>query len=490
MRTMSRLVLSVVLFLLVGGCAAPPAVDEDETPKRPSPTMEFVSRPDLTPPVINVVTETAGADPGYVLLATRIRNRVEGEPQGHALILGEDAEPVWVMRVEDNGDGVFVNDLAVQSYLGQPVLTYWRGKSPERGWGVGEYVLLDQSYQEVATVRTGDGLSEADFHDMRITPRGTALLVSYPERAGDRSVRDGAVQEVDIASGEVLFEWRSGDHVGLDESYEPAPEDRDAAYDYFHINSVDEDADGNLLVSARHTNALYKIDRATSEVLWRLGGKRSDFTLGEDVAFSWQHDARWLPDGRVSLLDNASDDDREGPPSRGLVLDVDQQARTAELVSAFANPDGHTSGSQANFQVLPDGNSVAGWGSRPSLTEFDADGAVVRHWTYAEDIFSYRAHVAEWTGVPAEPPSVVAETGDGDTITVHVSWNGATEVTGWRVLAGPSPTDLSPVAEAGKTGFETAVELTGDAAFVRVEALDAQGTTTGTSDAVPVRTAG
>lgn len=485
--TKSRLVLAVVLIFLLGGCETPPAEESAQPGKSPSPAMEFVTRPDLTPPKIDVVTANGGAEPGYVLLSARIRNRTPEEPQGYALILDGNAQPVWAMRVDDN-DGVFVNDLAVQSYQGEPVLTYWRGKAPQREFGEGEYVLVDQSYREVATVRTGAGTPGADFHDLRITPRGTALLLSYPERDGDRPVRDGAVQEVDIATGEVLFDWRASDHIDLDESYAPVPEDRDQPYDFFHVNSVDEDADGNLLISARHTHAIYKIDRATGDVLWRLGGKRGDFTLGEDVAFSWQHDARWLPGGRISLFDNASNDDRKGPPSRGLVLDVDQEARTADLVKAVVNPDGETSGSQGNLQVLPGGGDLVGWGSRPSVTEFDAGGEVVLHWTYPADIFSYRAHFARWTGTPTEPPTVVAETDDGTT-TVHASWNGATEVTGWRVLAGSSADDLRPVTDAEKSGFETAVELPEPASFVRVVAVNAQGTVLATSDPTPVSTA-
>jgi hypothetical protein len=97
---------------------------------------------------------------------------------------------------------------------------------------------------------------------------------------------------VDIETGEVLFEWHSLEHVGFEESTAgPNPDQRDA-YDYFQINSVAEDNVGNLLVGARKTSAIYKVDRESGEVIWRLGGNRSNFVMGEGARFAFQHDAR------------------------------------------------------------------------------------------------------------------------------------------------------------------------------------------------------
>ena len=464
------------LAIVLAGCteaAAPPAGDPDAAPR----SYEFVSRPDLAAPKVSVRTAKAGFDPGYVFLMARFGEREPGETQAYALVVDRAGELVWAKRFED--DGTFPNDLAVQSYRGEPVLTYWRGSSPERGWGNGEYVLLDSSYREIATVRAGNGY-HADFHDLRLTERGTAYVLAYPTVRGNPEVREGVIQEVDVATGRVLFEWHSIDHVGLEESAAAAPDKPNEAFDYFHVNSVDEAPDGDLLVSARHTNALYKIDRGTGEVLWRMGGTRNDFRLGPGVEFAWQHDARWQPGGRISLLDNGSNVDAKGPPSRALTLEVDETAETARVHSSFQNPDGQTSGSQANHQLLPSGNSVVGWGSRPSFTAFAENGEVLLHATLPPDTFSYRALLAEWTGRPAEPPRAVVRES-----TVYASWNGATEVSRWRVLSGPDPDRLSASPPVPRTGFETAAPVPPGAAYVAVEALDRDGNTLRRSAVTP-----
>jgi Arylsulfotransferase (ASST) len=471
---------STVLFALVcvvaAGCSAtatPPA-------SKPSAPRGYtmVSRPDLEPPKVSVSTAVAGLDPGYVFLMARFGKREPGETQGYAMVVDRAGELVWTKRFDD--DGTFPNDLGVQNYLGKPVLTYWRGSSPERGWGNGEYVLLDSSYREIATVRAGNGY-HADFHDLRITERGTAYLLAYPTVRGNRAVREGVVQEVDIATGRVLFEWHSIDHVGIEESVAARPDKPKEAFDYFHANSVDEAPDGDLLVSARHTSAVYKIDRQTGEVAWRMGGRRSDLTLGPGVKFNWQHDARWHPDGRISLLDNASNLDATGPPSRALTLAVDESAGKVRLVDSLGNPDGQTSGSQANHQLLPTGTSVVGWGSRPSFTAFGRKGEVLLHGTLPADTFSYRALLAEWTGEPAEPPRAAVEDD-----TVYASWNGATEVSRWRVLAGPSKDRLTVSPPRPRTGFETALPLPPDAAYLAVEALGRDGRPLRRSEVMPV----
>jgi hypothetical protein len=307
-------------------------------------------------------------------------------------------------------------------------------------------------------------------------------------------VLDNVVQEVDVATGRVLFEWNAGDHVPVTDTYrELVPDaaatddERDedgseaAPFDWFHVNSVAEDGDA-LLVSARNTHAVYSVDRATGAVRWTLGGRSSDYAMGEGTTFAWQHDARRLADGTISLFDNQA-----APPvgeqSRGLVLALDDAAATASLVREVAHPDGVLAGSQGNTQVLADGSVVVGWGSEGRVTEFDPDGEVVFDATWAP-ADSYRVYRLPWRGRPATVPDVVARqvgSGDAASVEVYVSWNGATEVAEWRV------------AEAGvtaaKDGFETRIEVDGAAErlavgdLVTVDALDGGGTVVGTSTA-------
>ena len=219
-------------------------------------------------------------------------------------------------------------DFRVQTYQGRPVLTWWQGRLVG-GEGRGEGVIYDQHYRPVRRVRAGNGFS-ADLHEFELTPQGTALLLSYDRvkmdlraygGSRDGTVVDGVVQEVDIATGLVLFEWHSVGHVSPKDSMAPAPKGSEA-WDYMHLNSVALDGDGDFVVSARRASTVLKIDRATGRIVWRMGGKSSTLKMGPGTSFHLQHDARPHPDGTITLFDNAS------PPafrkaSRAVTIRVD-----------------------------------------------------------------------------------------------------------------------------------------------------------------------
>jgi hypothetical protein len=409
------------------------------------------------------------------------------------MILDERGQLVWFAPLAV--DFHSLNDVRVQRYRGRPVLTWWEGVSAG-GYGLGHFVVMDASYQTIAQVQVGNGYPGADLHEFLITPRGTALVLIYnPVRwdhtragaAADRVVMDGIVQEIELATGRVLFEWHCLDHVGLDESYLGPPDDPNDDFDYFHVNAVGLDRDGHLIVTARNTWATYKIDRVTGEIHWRLGGKRSDFVMGPGTESAYHHDARVRPNGDLTLFDNAA-----APPvrdeSRGLVIRLDMATMTATLVRAYTHPNGVLAGSQGNLQTLPNGNVLVGWGSEPVVSEFAADGTVLFEVRFPEGTNSYRAYRSPWTGRPSELPAVAAEPGPGGGMTVYASWNGATEVADWEVLAGPTPDQLELVGTAPRDGFETAIELPAAGRYVAVRAMDRTGTPLGTSDPVEPRT--
>lgn len=409
------------------------------------------------------------------------------------MILDETGELVWFRPLDTEG----VTDFRAQRYDGRPVLTWWRGQS-ERGIGDGHFVIVDDAYREIATVTAGNGLS-GDIHEFLITERDTALILVYHRVPRDLrslggpeegAIWDNIVQELDIATGRVLFEWRSAEHVALEESYAEVPRaDRGAgadAYDYFHVNSVALDDDGDFLISARNTHAVYKLARADGDVLWRLGGKRSDYELGPGVRFAWQHDARRQPDGTLTLYDNVADEEDAGGASRVLVLDLDDERRRATVVRSYEHPTGLLATTQGNAQFLPGGHVFVGWGSQPYFTEFDRDGRVLLDGRFGvEGTDSYRAYRFEWTGRPLEEPAIVVES-DGDRRTAHVSWNGATDVARWQMLVGRTAQTLRPIAERATEGFETAFPFETDEPLVAVRALNARGAVLGTSKAVRV----
>jgi len=202
-----------------------------------------------------------------------------------------------------------------------------------------------------------------------------------------------------------LFEWHALGHIALSESY--AKRRGKAPFDYFHINSVELGRDGNLLISARNTHAIYEIDRQTGAVIWRLGGKRSDFAMGSGTTFAWQHDARWRSPTTISLFDDGAAPAVE-KRSRALLLHVDLPGRKVTLIHAYTHPKHLLSTSQGNMQVLPDGHVLVGWGSEPWFTEFAADGTVVFDGHFAKGADSYRGYKFEWHGEPTGRPTVVA----------------------------------------------------------------------------------
>jgi Arylsulfotransferase (ASST) len=434
-----------------------------------APYRHFVSRPDLKPSRVKLLTRTRYASPGYIFIAPK--KKVE---QGGPLIIDNRGRVVWFMPVDRRG----VTDFRVQRYRGKPVLTWWRGKSQDDK-RLGRYSISDASYRLITYVRPGNGLA-GDMHEFTITPRNTALMtLSHRVRVKTRNVLEGAFQEVDIRTGRVLFEWHSVGHVALTESYYRLPRNPDKTYDYFHINTIEIDRDGNYLVSARNTHTIYKIDRRTGMVIWRLGGKRSDFELGRGVRFGWQHDVRRQQDGTLTLFDN------EAAPklrrqSRGLVLRVDERRRTVSLVHSFVHSPPLVAVDQGNMQKLPDGNYLVGWGHQPYVTEFGPHGKTLLDFRFGRSgVDSYRAYRFPWIGRPHSKPTVAVE---GDSL--YVSWNGATEVRSWQLLGGPDKKRLRPLLAVPKTGFEAAIPLPSDVPWVAVRALDRLGHSLARSAAV------
>jgi hypothetical protein len=256
-------------------------------------------------------------------------------------------------------------------------------------------------------------------------------------------------------------------------------------HDYFHINSIDVEPDGNLLVSSRRTFTVYKIDRRSGEIIWRLGGKRSDFEMGEGTWMRYQHDARRHPDGTITVFDNGGV--KKDEQSYGLVLDADTSQMRASLVRHYAHPDKVLAATQGNVQVLENANVFIGWGSEPVFSEFSEDGKLLFDANLPPEVESYRAFRFVWSGEPAdEEPAVAAELGEAEgELRVYASWNGATEVASWEVLSGPAPERLKPTVSASREGFETAITvLRGAGRYVAVQAKDSSGRVLGASKAV------
>jgi hypothetical protein len=480
--------------------AVPATVPLEEfppVPGKPSDVQSFQTLPELHPPVVTVHQPAgAGTAPGYIFAAPFL-----GPGQYGPMIFDSAGNLVWFRPLPAGQDAA---DFRTQIYHGKNDLTWWQGKTIKFGYGLGEDMIADANYRTVAVVRAGNGLM-ADEHEFLLTAHGSAYVLAYSPVSTSLSAVGGpasgialdcVIQQVDIHTGLVMWEWHSLDHVAITESYSkpPPPTATNGVFDYFHINSLETDHHGNLLISARNTWALYDIAPQTGALLWRLAGKLSSFALGPNVQFAYQHDARWLPNGEISLFDD------EGfppikPPSRAEVIKLDLQAKTATLANQLVRTSGPLiTTSQGNAQTLPGGGWMVGWGGLPNFTEFNGQGQIVYDAQLPTGENSYRVYREPWAAQPREPPRIVAKRLNlrlackrgarcVSPVEIYASWNGATTVRFWQVSSGANARHLKPVSTKPRAGFETAVQAP-PANFFQVRALSASGRVLATSKVV------
>jgi len=467
MRARSALPLLAVAAL--AGCGGHGA----DSPKPLPRFLSFHSRPDLHPPSVTVVTKKADLAPGYVFFAPKKDVRQRGP-----MIADNDGHVIWFDPLKQGA-----TDFRVQEYQGKPVLTWWQGRSIV-GNGRGYYIVMNDRYHVIKTVHSAHGLS-GDEHEFQLTPQGTALITSFDPIPGDASavggpkhgtILDCFFQEIDVATGRLVFQWNAFTHVPITDSYWQLMKVKGKwpPYDFFHINSIDQEPNGNFLVSARNTHALYEIDHKTGKVLWVLGGKKSSFQMGSATQFNWQHDARRLANGDLSVFDDGAFPKVEDH-SRALILRQDMAAKKVTLVKAYVSPDKLLSRFEGSMQVLPNGHVFVGWGSEPYFTEFAKNGSTVFDARFGKDMDTYRAFRFPWVGHPAAKPDLVVDKGKA-----YVSWNGATQVASWRLVDGSG----KKLADAKKHDFETTLSVPKGTSSVAAEALDASGTVLGRSKTV------
>jgi hypothetical protein len=456
-------------------------------PPPPHAIQQFFSRPDLQPPTVSVHAQSAGQAAGDEFL-TPYGTAAQAGP----MILDPAGGLVWFNPLRR---GLAATNLRVQQLAGRPVLTWWQGTVTTYGFGRGVNVVVGADYRTITEVKAGNGY-QADLHEFQITPQGTALLTSYNpiycDLAGvggrpNSAVTNSLLQEIDIKTGLVRYEWTALDHIALGDSYSvPATSSPHWPFDFFHLNSINLDPDGTLLVSSRNTWAADLIAPATGQLVWTLGGKHSSFIEGRGAATAFQHDVRPLGSGVFSTFDNGA-----APPthaqSRGVVLDIDPVTRGVSVQRQFLHP-GHPllANSQGSMQAQPNGDWFVGWGQEPDFSEFSASGRLLFDASLPHGYESYRVLRFPWQATPVSAPALVVKAPAGGRATAYVSWNGATSVARWELLTGSTERRLVRVARVRRQNFETAIALpTRPAArFVKVRALDASGAVLGSSATV------
>jgi EmrB/QacA subfamily drug resistance transporter len=454
----------------------------------------FVSAPGLHPPQLKAQTPTTTAQlaPGYIMMANfydLTTSPMVG--QSGPLIVNSQLQPVWFEPVPKD---VVASNLTAQTYKGEPVLTWWQGVVSDTGaTESGKDIIVNQHYQAIATLQGQDGWV-ITLHELLISG-GDAWVTANKDIPMDLSkyggpangvLDDSAVQEYDIATGKLLYTWDALDHIPLSDS-ETQPPPNGFPWDAYHVNSIDLTGGSKFLVSMRNTWAAYMVDATTGSIQWQLGGKHSTFELPSDVSFEWQHDVRLNPGSIVTMFDDnccqitgAGTYLAPAGPSRALELKLNAASGKVTLVKEYEHSNGFAAAYMGDAQLLPNGNVFVGWGSQPYFSEYSSSGQLLMDASLPSPDLTYRATVNSWVGLPSHPPSGAARDGSSGTA-VYASWNGATEVTSWKILAGTNSRSLSVVATTPKTGFETNVNVKGHPSVFEVEAVNSKGQVIGTS---------
>lgn len=453
-------------------------------PRVPGDVWTFHSQPNFSPAAVTIGRRWGGGGSADIFVTPQY-----GPVQNGPEIVSPSGRLIWFDPLPA---GNMASDLEVQQYHGQPVLTWWQGYSAQAlGNGVDE--IYNTSYQPVAVIHGANGLN-ADLHEFQITPQGDALISAYfpvywnaSSVHGSRRqiVYDCVVQEIDIPTGLVLFQWDSLDHVPVTGSYQPVTRNG-GAWDYFHLNSIQLDRDGNFLISARNTWAAYKLDHRTGAVIWSLGGKWSNFRMERGASFAFQHDVEPQASGDtwVSVFDDGGGLPNVHSQSRGLDLVLNFRNHTAWVGSQWFHSPPLLSDFEGNVQQLAGAYHFVGWGQQPYFTEYDRRGRVILDGHFISQTASYRAYRFAWSATPSTPPALVGSASGGN-MTLYASWNGATAVASWRVLGGASPGALQTLSTVPDTSFETTITVPAQQ-YAEVQALGPSGQVLGTSAPVNV----
>jgi hypothetical protein len=362
--------------------------------------------------------------------------------------------------------------------------------------------MLNNRYERIASFRGANGYLP-DIHEFKMTARGTAFVLSYRTvlwdltsigGQPDAKVVDNVVQEVDLQTGAVLFEWHALGDVSIAASRKRLPED-DSAWDYLHVNSISSDGE-SILISGRWTSTIYRINRSTANVQWRLRGDgkkpvTNSFRMGKGTSFAYQHDASRLSNGDILLFDNGTA--RGVAPvnkqSSAMILRLASEGsgRKATLVRRYRHPVPVLAKSQANADLQENGNIMVGWGSVRKMTEFTPDGSIAFDATFdLSAVGSYRAYKAPWQGFPTDRPAIDSESGP-DGSAVYASWNGSTRVDSWVVFSGEDRDSLTRVGGGDWAGLETKIKIRTPGPKVQVAALDADGNELARSGLIELR---
>jgi hypothetical protein len=447
-----------------------------------SKTHSFVTHPSFHVPWITVSGRDGDITSGHIFL------NVQNSTQNAVYMTNGKGQIQWYHPTASRGAGPAARMTRVETYNGQRVITYWQGRylCPPCG-GRGEGVILNSSYKRIQTVQAGDGYKQqgTDLHEFTLGHEGskaTAFVQIWsPVQANltsvggptNGTVYDWIIQEIDIATNKVIWEWHALKHVPISASH--APYVTGQPYDYFHLNSIQQLPDGRILISGHNTWAVYSIEKKTGKIAWQVGGKRSTFRVGKRARFYWQHHAALHGHGLLTVFDDGAYYQKIEPQSRALEIHL--SGGRATLIHAYTHSPPVTATAAGSVQLLPNHNVLVDWGSASYFSEYTPSGRQIFSDGFLHPIESYRAYRQPWIGNPPWPPAIaVRRTSTAHHFNVYASWNGATLVDRWRVLAEPSSTgQFKPLKTVPWSSFETRVPVSSQNTYFEVQALGKNG---------------
>ncbi|MBV9536361.1 MAG: aryl-sulfate sulfotransferase [Solirubrobacterales bacterium] len=447
-------------------------------------THSFITAPRLKPPIVTLSGRDTDARSGHIFLDAQN----SGQPA--AYFIDHRADLIWYKPSSTKRRGPSIFNVRVQGYHGHPVLTYWQGRVVPPGVGKGKDLILNEHYQTIHTVTAGDGYRKrgTDLHEFTLGRQGhedvAFVTVAAPTAANltsvggpaNGTVLDSIIQEIDVATNKVVWEWNALHHVPINASYQPYVSGQ--PYDYFHLNSIEQLSNGRIVISARNTWAVYSIDKSTGKIAWQLGGKHSSFRLGSGVRFFWQHHATLHNNGLLTLFDDGAPPPEE-QQSRALEIHIGTHTRQATLIHAYTHNPPTLAYGEGSAEVLGNHDVFVGWGSRQYFSEYAPGGSQIFSGSFRTPVQSYRAYrFNNWVGLPLQAPAVaVRKASTAHHFNVYASWNGSTRVAKWRVLgSGSRHGSFSPVGRrVSWSSFQTTIEITSRDRWFKVEALTGRG---------------
>jgi hypothetical protein len=466
----SEVIPGAVLSPWIGGAAAralnapglkPPAFKTAGLTPKAATRANGVSVPSDFPQVVITARGNPSAD--YIWLENAGQNG-----QVYKMILDNQGNPLFYQRggatdfkPQKNGMITWANFTGVDKNF-----NYVRSYSTVNGYGTDDHEL--QVMEDGSYFLIGDGIETVDMRRFITNGNPTAAVL------------ENVVQQF-TAAGELIFQWRAWDHMDV-LSQQQFIDLTSFGLDFPHMNAVDVDDDGHILLSSRSNSECTKINRDTGEVIWRLGGTQSTLTFVNDPMDGprQQHSFRALGHGHYILFDNG---DLHSPPfSRAVEYVVDPVAMTATLVWQFQDtPDKYTY-YMGNVQRLTNGNTHINWvlAGYPKAVEVDPNGVKQLELNLTPGYDLYRSWRAPWDGV-VPVPYLIAESYP-DNVTLIFNKFGDTNVNFYRIYGGTSPQPTNLLATTPSTLAHLSNLQNNRQYYFRVTSVANDGTESGYSN--------